>query len=422
MSPVASAVSTVADGLVGLVRYGYRRRSWLSALALVAVLAIATTYLLFGALRVNPFASTYRVTVELPESGGLLPNQDVTVRGVPIGRVEALDITPAGVDAVLRLESRVKIPSASAVHVSGLSAAGEQYVDFVPRNEAGPFLSDGSRITLGHATVPVSLADMLANSDSTLDQIDPAKLDILKKELSMTGAGPQKLADIVDGGTFLLSTLDSVLPETSSLLRTSRVVFGLAADKNAGIAAAADNLERSFAGVNRMLGGYRTLTDQTPAALDRVDNLFTDNSDTMVQLLGSLATTSQLLYVRVPALQALFPTYRTSVLDAIGSTMHDQGLWATADIYPRYACDYGTPRRPPSAADYPEPYMYTYCRDEDPAVLIRGAKNAPRPAGDDTAGPPPGADLGRTTDPTPKGRYTIPTPYGGPTLPIEPPR
>ena len=42
-------------------------------------------------------------------------------------------------------------------------------------------------------------------------------------------------------------------------------------------------------------------------ALDSVDNLFTDNSDTMIQLLGSLTTTSQLLYLRVPALSALFP-------------------------------------------------------------------------------------------------------------------
>jgi len=418
---VSNPIHKTADGIVGVVRYGYHHRAWLSALALVAVMVVAVGYLLFGALRVNPFASTYRVTVELPESAGLLPNQDATIRGVPIGRVDSLHITPTGVDAVLRLESRMKIPSASQVRVSGLSAAGEQYVDFVPESESGPFLSDGSRIKLGHATVPISLADMLANSDSTLAQVDPAKLDVLKKELSMTKAGPQKLADVVDGGTFMLSTLDSVLPETTSLLRTSRVVFDLVADKNAGIVVATDNLSRSFAGIDRMVNGYRTLTNQTPDALTKVDNLFTDNSDTMVQLLGSMATTSQLLYQRVPALQALFPTYRTSVLDAIGATMHDQGLWATGDIYPRYSCDYGTPRRPPASADYPEPYMYTYCRDEDPAVLIRGAKNAPRPAGDDTAGPPQGADLGQTTDPTPKGRYTIPTPYGGPVLPIEPP-
>ena len=134
-----------------------------------------------------------------------------------------------------------------------------------------------------------------------------------------------------------------------------------------------------------------------------------------------MATMSQLLYLRVPALNALFPDYRGSVLDAVASAFHDHGVWATADLYPRYVCDYGTPAHPPSAADYYEPFMYTYCRDDDPAVSIRGAKNAPRPGGDDTAGPPPGADLGRRTDPTPKGRFTIPTPYGGPALPIEPP-
>ena len=415
-------IGTAADRLVGLVRYGYRRRAWLSAAGLVMVLVVATGYLLFGALRVNPFASQYKVTVQLPESAGLLPNQDVTLRGVPVGRVQQLDITPSGVNALVNVKSTVKIPESSAVRVSGLSPAGEQYIDFVPESDRGPFLADGSVIALGKATVPVSLAELLANADGALAQTDTDKLELIRRELSLSDAGPQKLADIIDGGTFLLSTLDSVLPETSSLLRSSRSVFTLIADKNAGIDVASDNLTESFVGINKMRDGYRRLTDQAPGTLTSVDNLFIDNSDTMVQLLGNLTTTSRLLYLRVPALNALFPSYRTSLLDALGTTMHDHGLWATGDIYPRYSCDYGTPRLPPSSADYPEPFMYTYCRDDHPGILIRGAKNAPRPAGDYTAGPPPGADLGRQTDPTPKGRYTIPTPYGGPTLPIEPPR
>jgi hypothetical protein len=305
--------------------------------------------------------------------------------------------------------------------VSGLSPAGEQYIEFVPDSDAGPYLQDGSVVAQSKTSVPVSLAQLLANADGMLKQVDPAKLELIKKELSLTNQGPQKLADIIDGGTFLLSTLDSVLPQTTSILRTSRIVLTMAADKNPGIKVATGNLGRTFTGVDKMLDGYRRFTDQTPQTLSATDNLFADNSDTMVGLLTSMATASQLLYVRVPALNALFPDYRGSLLDAWSTVMHDHGLWATADIYPRYACDYGTPRRPPSSADYPEPYLYTYCRDDDPAVLIRGAKNAPRPAGDDTAGPPPGADLGQTTDPTPKGRYTIPTPYGGPVLPIEPP-
>lgn len=415
-------IGSVADTVVRVARAGHRRRAWLSTAALVMTLVVASVYLFLGALQVNPLASSYRVTVELPESAGLLPNQNVTMRGVPVGPVERLDITPSGVNAVVSVDSTVAVPASSAVRVSGLSPAGEQYIDFVAENGDGPYLGDGSVVAQSDTTVPVSLADLLANADGALAQVDPAKLELIKHELSMSDAGPQKLADVIDGGTFLLTTLDSVLPETSSTLRTSRVVLTLAADKNAGIEVASANLGETFDGVNRMREGFRTLTNRTPETLASVDNLFTDNSETMVQLLGSLASTSQLLYLRVPALNALFPTYRTSVLDAIGSIMHDNGLWATGDIYPRYSCDYGTPRLPPSSADYPEPFMYTYCRDDHPGVLVRGAKNAPRPAGDDTAGPPPGADLGRTTDPTPKGRYTIPTPYGGPTLPIEPPR
>ncbi|OBG47660.1 mammalian cell entry protein [Mycolicibacterium fortuitum] len=415
-------IARTANAIVSVIRAGYRRRTWMSAGALVLTLVAGSTYLLFGALQLNPVTSSYRVTVELPESAGLLVNQDVTLHGVPIGRIEALRIAPHGIDAQVRLQSDVKIPSSSAVRVSGLSAAGEQYLDFDGGGAAGPYLQDGSVVALGTATVPVTLAELLANSDGALAQVDTAKLEVIKRELSVSTEGPRKLTDIVEGGTFLLSTLDSVLPETTSLLKTSRVVMNLIHDKNAGIQSASANLSSTFIGIDKMRDGFRRLTDQTPSALNSIDNLFTDNSDTMVSLLGSMATTSQLLYLRTPALNALFPTYRSSVLDAVGSIMHDHGIWTTIDIYPRYACEYGTPRRPSSSADYPEPYMYTYCRDVDPAVLIRGAKNAPRPAGDDTAGPPPGADLGRTTDPTPQGRFTVPTPYGGPVLPIEPPR
>lgn len=414
-------IDKAADLVVRVVGFGYRQRLWLSTAGLVMTLVVGVAYVMVGALRVSPFDSAYRVIIQLPESGGLLPNQDVTLRGVAIGRVQSLAITPDGVDAVATVRSDVRIPTASPVRVSGLSPAGEQYVEFAPDSDTGPYLHDGSVIAQSKTSVPVSLADVLAHADGMLKQVDPAKLELIKKELSLTNEGPQKLADIIDGGTFLLSTLDSVLPQTTSILRTSRIVLTTVSDKNAGIKVATGNLGRTFVGVNKMVDGYRRLVDQTPQTLSATDNLFTDNSDTMVGLLASMATASQLLYVRVPALNALFPDYRGSLLDAWSTVMHDHGLWATADIYPRYACDYGTPRRPASSADYPEPYLYTYCRDDDPAVLIRGAKNAPRPAGDDTAGPPPGADLGATTDPTPKGRYTIPTPYGGPVLPIEPP-
>ena len=385
---------------------------------------MASGYLFLGALRVNPLASSYRITVALPDSAGLLPNQDVTLRGVPIGRVERLDITPAGVNALVNVKSTVPIPVSSEVRVSGLSPAGEQYIDFAADSDAGPYLQR-RQPSSRRARPPCRSAwrELLADADGALAQVDTAKLELIKKELSLSDQGPQKLADIIDGGTFLLSTLDSVLPETTSVLRTSRIVLTMAADKSDGIAVASDNLELDLRRHHQDAGRLPQAHRRGAGHPDCESTTCSPTTPTpWCNCSGSLTTTSQLLYLRVPALNALFPNYRTSVLDAIGSVMHDNGLWATGDIYPRYACDYGTPRRPPSSADYPEPFMYTYCRDDHPGVLVRGAKNAPRPAGDDTAGPPPGADLGRTTDPTPRGRYTIPTPYGGPVLPIEPPR
>ena len=211
---------------------------------------------------------------------------------------------------------------------------------------------------------------------------------MIKRELSLSKQGPQKLTDIIDGGTFLLSTLDSVLPETTSLLRTSRVVLTLVADKNAGIAVASDNLSppsTASTDARRLSPVHRSDAGHPHRYRQPVHRQLRHHGATARQPGHHLAAA-------LPAgarAERIVSRYRTSVLDAMGSIMHDNGLWATGDIYPRYACDYGTPRRPPSSADYPEPYLYTYCSNDHPGVLVRGAKNAPRPAGDDTAGPPP---------------------------------
>lgn len=415
-------IGAIADGIVGAVKYGHRKKALLSALALLMTLAVGLAYLTLGALRWNPLKSTYGVNVQLPASGGLLVNQDVTLRGIPIGKIDKLSLTRDGVDARIKINDGIEVSESSNARVAGLSAAGEQYLDFDGGDGSAPFLADGSTFAMGRTEIPVTLAQLLAHSDGMLKQIDTTKLELIKKELGMSKDGPQKLDDLVEGGLYLISTLDGVLPQTTSILNSSRATLQLVSDKQEGMKVANDNFNKVFDGVNRMTGGFRQLTEQGPKTFGAVDNLFTDNSETMVKLLGDLTTVSELMYLRVPALNALFPTYRGSLFDSFGSIIHDGGFWVNMDIYPRYTCDYGTPRLPPASADYPEPFMHTYCRDTDPAVLIRGAKNAPRPAGDDTYGPPPGADLGQRTDPSPQGRFSVPTPYGGPTLPIEPPR
>ncbi len=389
----------------------------LVGLALTAVVAFA--YIAIDGLRFNPLHRTIAVRILLPESGGLLANQDVTLRGIPIGRVSAVNLTNNGVEAVASIDASARIPKDSPVRVSGLSAAGEQYLDFRPDSGNGPYLADGAVISGKQASIPVTLPHIIDHSRGALAQLDADKLGKMFNELHVTKDGPRKLAAILDGASLLANTVDSVLPETTSMIRSTRVVFGTVAAVRPGLQATTKSLEAVLGGVNKMDGGFRTLVERGEPQLATLDNLIADNRQNVVQILGNLTTVSQIIYQRIPALEYIWRPDRDPFIDRFSAMVHDGGIWALGDIYPKYRCDYDLPRHSPSDASFPEPYKYTYCEDKDPSLLVRGARNAPRPPGDDTAGPPPGYDPHAVTDKTPHyPGYTIDTPYGGPVMPV----
>ncbi|MGW5076913.1 MlaD family protein [Rhodococcus sp. NPDC004095] len=407
-----------AGWLVSAVRYVSAHRLGASALGLVAILLLGSAYMTVGVFGVRPTDSTITVRVHLADTGGLLPDQNVTLRGVPVGKVEAMELTDDGVVALAAIDSSTRIPTGGEVRVAGLSLAGEQYLDFRPTDDGAPYLEDGSEVAAADTVTPVPLSSLMGNLDGMLAQIDPDQLHAVIDELGVGPDGPRKLAAIVDGGTFLVSTLDSVLPQTVSLMNTSRVALGSLGD-GSGLQSTASSLKQVLAGVEAKDAGLRALLDRAPATLASVDAMIADNSPTMVQLLGNLTTVSQLAYLRVPALQEFFfPQYRTgSTLDAISKVFHEGGIWAAVNIHPRNSCDYNVSRLPPWQADFPEPLLNVDCPDPDPSVLIRGARNAPRPANDPFSSPSPQGDREQTATPTPTGPYSIPLPYAGPVLP-----
>lgn len=416
---------SLAGAVVATVEALYRHRFTVSWIALVLTLVTGTVYILFGTLELNPLRPTYQVRVQLAQSGGLLPDREVTVRGTRVGRVTSIDMVDGTVVAVASIDSSVRIPASTQVRVAARSAAGEQYLDFLPDTSGGPYLADKAVVGLDRTSTPVTLAQLLGNMNGAIVQLDPAKLAAIVQELGAGSAAPEKLAAIIDGGSFLISTLSSVLPQTVSLLNTSEVVLSTARDLTPGLAAATANLNRTIAGVAAMTGGYRTLVTVGPSALQAMDRIIADNSPTMVQLLGNLATVAQMSYLHVPALsEFFFPQQREgSAVDALSTAFHDDAVWALVNIYPRKQCDYDLPRLPAGIPDYPEPYLYAYCTDPDPNLVVRGARNAPRPPGDDTDQMPAGVDSHATASPTPQGRLSIPTPYGGvPEPPYVPPR
>ncbi len=93
---------------------------------------------------------TYRVTAKFANIGGLKSGSAVTVAGVKVGRVDAIQIEPATFQAVVSLDiakSYDKIPEDSSAKILTAGLLGEQYIGLEPGG-LDEYLTDGSELTL----------------------------------------------------------------------------------------------------------------------------------------------------------------------------------------------------------------------------------------------------------------------------------
>ncbi|WP_158886731.1 MlaD family protein [Amycolatopsis anabasis] len=369
-----------------------RTRILLSNLGLLTILAVGLSYLLLSVVRIDPTAKSFTVTVHLATSGGLLDTSEVTFRGSHVGQVSQIRLRPNGVAVDLRIDEGTEIPADTDAVVANLSAAGEQYLDFRPRRDAGPFLGEGAVVHERDTSTPTPFAQLMVHLGDVSKQVDPGKLDVVVTELARafgSGTGP-KVQKLLSGGDFLLSGLEEVLPETVRILNNGRITLDTVAgmrDQLSRIANSGDTLGDQLRASDPEI---RELLDQSPGAFDLVDGLIRDNKPTMAALLGDLSTVSEIVSVRTAAIGAFLPEL-TNLGNGLAGVVRDGALKTLADIYPRPACDYDTPRRPPTVGGSPPPRINRYCTDRGPLLQQRGAYNAPRPPGDTTAGPPPGA-------------------------------
>lgn len=160
---------------------------------IVAVGAMATMGL--GYVRVPAMfgVGQYRVKVQLPESGNLYANANVTYRGTEVGRVTAVRLTDTGVEADLSLRSDVRIPSDLDAQVHSQSAIGEQYVALLPRNGASAPLRDGDVIARSRTSVPPDISSLLDAANRGVRAIpnDNLKTVIDESYTAFGGMGPE---------------------------------------------------------------------------------------------------------------------------------------------------------------------------------------------------------------------------------------
>ena len=367
---------------------------------LVVFLLMSVVGIAFAGIKyvgVSAPGATFTVFADFADSGGIFTNAEVLERGVLVGRVGELTLTPDGVRVALTIDSKWKnkIPKDSDAVVANLSAVGEQYVDLRPVAATGPMLGAGDVIPVSRTRIPVETSKILLDLDRFVRSVDRDKLAVVLDELgkAFDGTGPDLRRLIEQGDKLTLAATDA-LPETKALIRdgqtvlaTQRAIGGDLRTFSANLALLGQQLVSSDADLRKVL-------DNGVASSRELDSLLKANESTLPSLLGNLVTLGEIQAARIPGLRTILVAYPPNV--ANGFFTAAGGLAHFGLVYESNppVCKVGyesTDHRSNSPADWHKrANLNTYCNEPPTTTNARGAKQAPRPPGDPTAGPPPG--------------------------------
>jgi phospholipid/cholesterol/gamma-HCH transport system substrate-binding protein len=270
----------------------------------IAFLALGMLLVFVLAVQVLPtvFGSTYSVYGIFTAAGGVAPNQEVTYRGVQVGRVGEMTLTRDAVKIEMQIESGFKIPKeGTRARVLFKSAVGEQFIDLLPEREEGPFFSTGDVIPVSMTSIPIQIEDLLRELDAVLLSVDPKALGTLIHELGsgLKGQG-ENLRDVIKGFDVFTKIGAENIPELVGILRNGadlQDAFNASSEEFiravAALRTVADVLAARRGDLERTLKATSGLNAEIIALLDARRNQ-------LEQIIGDLGTTVRTTHAHLP--------------------------------------------------------------------------------------------------------------------------
>ena len=187
-----------------------------------------------------------------------------------------------------------------------VSAVGEQYVDLRPRTDSGPYLQDGSVITMDNTTIPQQVGPMLDQVSKLVDSIPGNRMsDLLDESFKGFNGAGDDFQSLLDSSANITDYLNGVSDQTRALIDDS----GPLLDSQAETTDAIRTWARSLAGVTAQVAQndpqLRAILQRGPGFAQEVSGLLTQIKPTLPMLLANLTTVGQILVTYNPSLEQL---------------------------------------------------------------------------------------------------------------------
>ncbi|MEQ1786627.1 MAG: MCE family protein, partial [Acidimicrobiales bacterium] len=273
----------------------------------VLVCVAFTAYLAFtiGNLDVrDPLnRGNYQVTATFADVTGLLPNDNVKVAGVVVGKVTDITTREGVAEVTFQIDdAHTDIPDDSTAAIRWRNLIGQRYVYLYP-GDSPEALQDGAHIDIEDTASVVDLGELFNKLGPIVGSIDPAQVnDFLETITAALDGREDKVGQALDDLSVLTTGLASRDDAIQRLLTNLDTV--------------ADTVNRRDAQIGTMLQNLILLADtfgDNTATLDtaltelssfgtELDSLLDANSVEIERLLGNLALVTDTVHGRLPEL------------------------------------------------------------------------------------------------------------------------
>jgi phospholipid/cholesterol/gamma-HCH transport system substrate-binding protein len=162
----------------------------LKFLAFIAVCTVFTGYLVFTIGNIHPFQRAYSLTARFDDVTGLLPDDNVKIAGVVVGKVKNVSIDNGSAVVKFTVRRGVKVPTDSAAAIRWRNLLGQRYVYLYP-GSASTVLQAGGRVRQTRSVV--DLGQLFNRLGPIVKAIDPDEVNAFLDSVSsaLQGNEPQ---------------------------------------------------------------------------------------------------------------------------------------------------------------------------------------------------------------------------------------
>ena len=298
-------------------------------LAFILVCSGFTAYLVVTIGNIRLFSNEYDLTATFDDVTGLLPNDNVKVAGVIVGKVSAVKVEQGRAKVTFSVREKVKVPTDSTAAIRWRNLLGQRYLYLYP-GQSENALESGQAIAKTRPVV--DLGELFNRLGPIVKAIDPQEVNtFLDTIVEALDGNEAKVSQALDDLAKVASTLGERDAAIGRLVTNLDTVAGTINARDREIRTILENLVAVSATFSQNTEVLDNAVTELTRFSDNFGGLLQDNRAHIDNLLANLATITELLKTKLPNVDTALGN-----LDEVGEALFRasrHGEWLNQIIY-----------------------------------------------------------------------------------------